>query len=123
MKKSILWVDGIGAITVGTLVLIINDWLSKLYGLPQKFVIFMGIVNIAYGLYSTPLAIRKRRSKRSLKVLVIANSTWSLLCFLFAVRFMKVISVFGLLHLVGEGIYVGGLAYLEWRWKKYLVVE
>ena len=123
LRKDILWFDGIGGIAAGIIVLSFNPWLSGFYGLPQTFIIFMGIVNLAYGSYSTPLAIRKRRSKRQISVLAAANTVWGLLCFSFLILFMKGITIFGITHLVVEGVYVGGLGCLEWQWMEDLMTD
>ncbi len=121
MKKNILWIDGLGAIAAGIIVLFLSAWLSKWYNLPHEFIIFMGVVNLVYGLYSTPLAMFKKRSKWLIIILASANAVWACLCFIFLTHFMDSISIFGMLHLTGEGLYVGGLAYLEWQWKDDLI--
>ena len=121
LKKNILWIDGLGAIAAGLIVLILSAWLSKWYNLPHEFIIFMGAVNLAYGSYSTPLAMLKKRSKRLIIILASANAVWGCLCFIFLTHFMETISIFGIMHLMGEGLYVGGLAYLEWQWKDDLI--
>jgi hypothetical protein len=46
-------------------------------------------------------------------LLVVANATWSGLCVFTAAVLAGTVSMFGLTHLVGEGVFVGGLAALE----------
>lgn len=123
MKKHMLWIDGIGGLAVGILVLSVNPWLSELYRLPQAFIVFMGITNLAYGSYSTSLVIRKSRSKSHISILALANSAWGLLCFLFVTYFFENITLFGITTLVLEGIYVAGLGYLEWKWMAHLITD
>ena len=43
-------------------------------------------------------------------LLVVANATWSGLCVFTAAVLAGTASMFGLTHLVGEGVFVGGLA-------------
>ena len=49
---KILWLDCIGGLVVGTVVLIFASLLSDWEGLPKTTVRFMGIANLAYGSYS-----------------------------------------------------------------------
>ena len=46
-------------------------------------------------------------------LLVVANATWSGLCVFTAAVLAGTASMFCLTHLVGEGVFVGGLAALE----------
>ena len=120
-KRKLLWVDGLGALIVGSLVLLMSGWLSKWYQLPQELLIFMGIINMIYGSYSTSLAINSKRPKIRILLLVGANLAWALVCFVLLSKFSKTATIYGYAHLLGEGLYVGGLAYLEWRWRELLL--
>lgn len=80
----------------------------------------MGMANLAYGTYSGALARRARRPRGLLLVLVFGNATWAVLCGLAAVVLADTASAFGLAHLVGEALFVGGLATLEWRERERL---
>ena len=53
-------------------------------------------------------------------LLVVANATWSGLCVLTAAVLTGTASMFGLTHVVGEGVFVGGLAGLEWSQREQL---
>lgn len=119
-KTKLLHIDGLGGLSVGVLVLLFNTWLSELYGLPQKIVIFMGVVNLIYGSYSTTLALRSDRPLKLIVLLVFANLTWTGICFVLLVKFSETLTIFGLLYIIGEGLYVGWLGCLEWRWRKFL---
>ena len=121
MGRRLLWVDGVGAAAVGLAVLVLADWLSELYRLPQEVVLFTGRVNLAYSCYSLPLAMKSRRTMTHLRILVVANFAWVPVCFGLAVAYGGEASFFGLDHLVAEGLYVGGLASLEWRARELLV--
>ena len=121
LKRKLLWVDGLGALIVGSLLLLINGWLAKLCLLPQDLLIFMGVINIVFGFYSTSLAINSKRPKTRISILVAANFTWALVCFYLLLTFSKTASIYGGTYLLVEGLYVGGLAYLEWRWRDLLL--
>lgn len=120
LRRKLLWVDGLAGAVAGVAVLLLGGWLSKWYRLPQDFLFFIGLVNLAYGSYSLSLARRARRPKTLILLLVVANLTWAVLCFRWVVVFGETASLFGLAHLVGEGLFVGGLACLEWRWRELL---
>lgn len=121
MKSKILWIDGIGGLSVGILVLIFHSCLSELYNLPLQIVIFLGIMNVLYGSYSTPLAMREKRKMGFIIFLSIANMTWCFVCLALFLNFRETISIFGLLQLLGEGLYVGALGLVEWRWRNDLL--
>lgn len=94
--------------------LLLGTWLSGLYALPRDLPLFMGAVNLLYASYSFSLAVRARRSRSSINLLVIANLAWVPVCLGLAVVFSGSATLFGLGHLAGEAIFVGGLAILEW---------
>lgn len=119
--RNLLWVDCSAGAVVGILVLALSVWLSKLYQLPHSFVLFMGGANLAYAAYSFSLARRATRPKALLWLLIAANLTWGVLCFWWAFSYWGTASVFGLAQLLGEGIFVGGLACVEWRWRELLL--
>ena len=119
-KTKLLWIDGLGALVAGVVVLLISGWLSGWYGLPQQLLSFIGVVNVVYASYSISLALRSERSAKLLLLLVIANLIWSFVCLILAFIFSETATLFGLGHLVGEALYVGGLASLEWRWRELL---
>lgn len=125
MRKNILWVDGLGGLFVGILMLgvmlLAGAWLSDIYRLPLDLLWIMTAANLAYGAYSTTLASRSRRPMLLILLLVVANAAWTVVCFRWASLHWQAASWFALVHLVGEGLWVGGLAVLELRWRKDLV--
>lgn len=120
LHKYLLWVDCIGAAVVGVTVILLSGWLSELEGLPRNVILFTGLVNLLYGSFSFSLAVRKRRPMRLIKALVWANLAWMPVCVGLVVAFWPSITVFGMAHVLGEGVYVGGLALLEWRHRDLL---
>lgn len=121
LMRKLLWVDCIAAALAGLAVLALSGWLSGLHGLPREFLLFSGAVNLLYGSYSFSLAVRARRPMALINLLVFANLTWAMLCVAFAVMFWGSATVFGLAHLIGEAVFVGGLACLEWSQRDQLL--
>ena len=121
-KGRLLWVDGLGGLLAGAVVFLLSGWLSELEGLPEGFVVFMAGANLVYGAYATALASRSERPAVGIGSLACANMLWGVLCLGFAFWFREHITSFGLLHVLGEGAYVGGLGQVEWRWRAALRV-
>lgn len=122
MWKNLLWVDCVGAGLAGIAVLLLSGPLTGFYGLPTKLLIFIALVNLTYGGFSFCLASRRLpRTKRFIALLAGANLFWMPVCFVMAACFRESVTVFGLGQLVGEGLYVGGLALLEWKFRDLLI--
>ena len=119
-KDKILWVDCLGGLFVGAVVLSICTLLSEWESLPAAIVFSMGVFNLVYGCYSLLVATRKPRPLLIVKVLAIANMLWLIVCLAIVIAFWQQISVLGLLHVVGEGIYVFALGLTEWKWRVLL---
>ena len=122
MVRHLLWIDSGAGLLAGAVVLALSPWLGELYALPRQLLTAMGVANLAYGTYSGALARRARRPYIMVVLLVAANATWAGLCALLAVRFADTASAFGLAHLIGEGLFVGSLAAVEWRVRARLLV-
>ncbi len=120
IRRKLLWVDGSAGLVAGAVVLLIRGWLSEWYGLPEELLFSMGVANLAYGSYSTSLAIRSIRPKTLILLLVAANLTWAIVCLILTIYHRQTVTPFGLAHLIGEGLFVGGLGCLEWRWRELL---
>ena len=119
-RRNLLWIDGSGGLIVGVLVVALAHWLAEWHQLPYDFLLLMGVANLAYGTYSLTLARRAIRPMGLIVFLVVANLTWAVLCARWAVLYWDTASPLGLLHVGGEGLYVGGLAILEWRYRDRL---
>lgn len=117
----LLWIDCAAAALAGVTVLMLSGWLSSLSALPRGLLLFMGAVNMLYASYSFALATRSRRPRLLINLLVFANLAWSVVCLGLALAFAGSVTSFGLGHLVGEAVFVGGLAGLEWRWRNQLL--
>ncbi len=120
---NLLWIDSGAAALAGSLCLLLSECLSALHALPQNLLQLIGVVNLLYASYSFSLAIRARRPRRLITLLVIANSAWALVCLGMAASFAGTASIFGIAHLLGEAVFVAGLAGLEWKWRARLLQE
>ncbi len=120
-SRRLLWIDSFGGMTAGILVLLVGKWLSDWYNLPRWMLLIMGLANLAYGLYSLQLAMRKRRPLGMIYLLVVGNSVWTCICLYWALMHFETASIWGLGHLFGEAMFVGYLASLEWRWRDLLL--
>ena len=121
LLKRLLWIDCIGAALAGVTVIALSGWLSRLEGLPQGVLLFTGAMNLLYGSFSFSLAVRARRPMRLIELLVVANLAWVPVCLGLGAAFSATATPFAYAHLVGEAVYVGGLAVLEWRNRGLLV--
>ena len=121
VRRRLLWIDCTAAAVAGVVVLLIHGWLSGWYGLPQELLIFIGAANVVYASYSGSLAVRARRPKELILLLVAANLLWSMVCIILALTYEDTATLLGLAHLLGEALFVGGLAGLEWRWRELLL--
>jgi hypothetical protein len=115
--RSLLWIDSRAGLAVGATMLMLSSWLSRLYGLSHPLVVGMGIANVVYGTYSFLLERRAVRPRAALMLLIAANAAWAVACFAMAFHFATSATVLGIAVLVFEGVFVGGLALLEWRYR------
>ncbi|HEX8432550.1 MAG TPA: hypothetical protein VF625_14765 [Longimicrobium sp.] len=123
VARRLLWIDCTAGALAGAAMLLLGGWLARWYALPRGLLWFMGAVNLLYATYSFSLAVRARRSRGSINLLVLANLAWVPVCLALAASFRGSASVYGLTHLVGEALFVGALALVEWRWREHLFVR
>ncbi|MEL7167946.1 MAG: hypothetical protein AAGN64_01220 [Bacteroidota bacterium] len=114
-RRNLLWIDCSGALVAGVLVLALSGWLAALHGLPRSVLLFTGVMNLVYGSFSLSLARRAVRPRPLLTLLASANMAWPLVCIALVVVYHGTIGPTGLLHLLGEAVYVGGLGFIEWQ--------
>ncbi len=110
---ALLWIDCVGALVVGGLVLTGYRFLSDWYHVDWRLILFMGLANILYGCYSLSLAIRRHRPLPLIVLLAIANMGWAAICLALLWTQWHVISLLGVVHLFGEAIYVASLGLME----------
>lgn len=120
IAPRLLWLDCSAGASVGVVITAFHPWFSNLYALPASFVLFMGLANVLYALFSFSLARRRSRPHNLLIILVVANLIWGLLCLTWLWIFWQSASVFGLAQLFLEAFFVAGLGCLEWRYRSEL---
>lgn len=113
--RRLLWVDCGAALVVGAAVLAVGGLVAPLLGVPRGVMIFMGVVNLGYGAFSSSLARSDAPSPRAVSFLVRANLAWVVVCFALAVHFARPGSWLGAAYALVEGIFVGALALAERR--------
>jgi hypothetical protein len=120
--RHLLWIDGTAGLLAGISLLLTVDWLEEWYNIPRGTLVFIGLANLTYGTYSLSIARLKKRPGILIVMLVIANLAWAVNCLRLAIIFGDTASIFGMIQLIGEAIFVGGLACLEWRYRKELQI-
>ncbi|QTN26716.1 hypothetical protein HZ993_15515 [Rhodoferax sp. AJA081-3] len=121
IANNLLWIDCTAGALVGFVVLLFTAQLSQLQALPHTLLLFMGAANVLYASFSFILATRSKRPMPLIKLLVVANGFWSLVCVCLAVAYANTATLFGLGHLITEAIFVGSLAAQEWKWRALLL--
>jgi len=123
MKRDLLWIDSRAGLSVGFGMLVLSSWLSQWFSLPRDLLLAMAAANLTYGAYSAWLFARPLRPPAAILALVLANGAWGVTCLLSAYHFAPTASMFGMAHLVGEGLIVGTLAVIAWRARHGLIVK
>ena len=120
---KLLWLDCLGGISVGGIVLAISKLLSRWQNVPVNVVIAMGIANLLYGSFSLYVTTRKPRRLKQVRTLAVANMFWLIVCLFITIAYRKDLSMIGWLLILGEGVYVAGLGFTQWRWQRELTVS
>lgn len=118
---NLLRIDSVAALAAGVLTALLSPVLAGWYGLPLAALQGIAAANLLYGLYSGWLASRPPpRPLAGIVLLVAANLVWTFVCAALALRFADTATWLGLTHLIGEGLFVGALAWSEWRQRRSL---
>lgn len=121
-RPKLLWLDSLGGLGVGIVVLAISGWIATLHGLPPRVVMLVGAANVIYGCFSLSIQLHHRRTVTHIALLSSANVVWLGVCLIIVLMYRTAITPFGVIHLIGEGLYVAGLGVLEWRRRGSLVI-
>lgn len=111
----VLWLDCLGGLFVGCVVLSICRLLSQWENLPLSVVMMMGAANLCYGCYSLFVTTRRPRPREYVSALAMANMIWFVVCSVVLIGWWDQITPPGIVHVAGEGIYVGALGFTEWK--------
>jgi hypothetical protein len=118
--RYLLRIDSSAGLVVGGTMIALDEWLSELYAIPLGIFYFVALTNVVYGLFSLSLVMRARRTMGLIKLLAVANGGWAVLCFGLVVYLWCTATFFGIAHVALEGVFVGGLAALEWKQRERL---
>ena len=119
--KYILHIDGFAGTSVGLLLLFFQDIASDFYQLPKGLILFLAGANVCYGIYALRLALIRNRSLKEVTVLTIANFLWAIVCVGVILTYFEQASIFALLFISAECIFVAMLGLCEWRYRFLLV--
>ncbi len=118
---TILHLDGSVGLTVGLLLILLQDWAGNLYNLPNIIIVFLAAANVCYGVYALCLAFSSYKRSVLISILAIANTAWVAVCIAVVLYYAKTASFIGLLFIGLEGIFVSFLAYYEWKYRHVLL--
>jgi hypothetical protein len=94
----------------------LRGWLAELYRLPGELLLVMGIANLAYAGVSFSMAMLSEGERVPfMRVIAAANMLWGTGCVALALVWWGDASLFGIVQLLGEAVFVAGLGVLEWR--------
>ena len=113
--RSLLWFDCLAGGVAGAAMLALSGVLAPLFGVPRGLLVTTALVNLAYGAFSFSLARQEAAPVRLVRALIVANFTWTGVCLGLATYVAGPGSWLGVAFIVGEGLFVGGLAALEAR--------
>jgi len=113
--RPLLWFDCAAAAIAGTATLALAGLLATLFGLPRVVVVFIGLVNLAYGAFSFSLARQPSPARGRVMALVTANLLWAGVCVVMAIYFAGPGSWLGASYMLAEGFFVGILVTVEAR--------
>jgi hypothetical protein len=119
--RQLPWIDGLAGLTVGVLVLTLRPFVVSFYGLSLEVVTFIGLANMGYSVFGIILGALRARKAALLYSLILANFIWGAVCVVMAARLWSTAGIFGLAHIIGEGLFVTGLALLELRHRREIL--
>ena len=103
-KRNILWLYCLGGLSVGAILLVLHQQIARWDGLPSHLVLVLAVANLTYGSFSLLVTLRRQRSGNLVPVLAIANMLWFFVCGAIVIYYWPDISLFGIAHVLGEGV-------------------
>ena len=117
LGEYILHVDGIAGTSAGLLLLFFQNIASDLYQLPKGLILFLAGAHLCYGINALRLALIRNRSLNEITVLATANFLWAIVCMGVILTYFEQASIFALLFISAECIFVALLGWCEWRYR------
>ena len=123
LGKYILHIDGIAGTSAGLLLLLFQNIASDFYRLPKGLILFLAGANLCYGINALRLVVMRNRSLNEVKALAIANFLWAVTCVGILPTYYEQASIFALLFISAECIFVAILGLCEWRYRFLLAAS
>lgn len=114
-SQHLLTIDALAGATVGTATALTAGRLPRWYGLPVRTLRAITAANLGYAAGATSLAVRPGRSRAAVRRLAVANVAWGAVCLALAWRHRRTATRLGIVQLIGEAAFVGGLGMVELR--------
>ena len=109
----LLWIDGLGALIVGILVLLLRHPLSAIFNLPVWLLTLESGITLCYAVYSITLARQRPRHGWMIRALIIGNWAYALFCIALLILFFQRCSAWGVIYFLAEVLYISGLGWVE----------
>lgn len=113
--RSVLWFDCAAGAIAGVAMLALSGVLAPLFGIPQAVLVTTALVNVAYGTFSFSLARQPEAPRHLVRVLIVANFGWTVVCVGLAAVLAGPGRWLGAGFILAEGLFVGILATVEAR--------
>ncbi|MFY7856609.1 MAG: hypothetical protein ACOVQT_10755 [Rubrivivax sp.] len=115
--RRLLRADCVAGLTVGSVGLALTGFgvLGEVLGLSQTVLFVVGGANVLYGLFAGSILLLPGPQTGRIALLIAANFVWCAACLLMVALHAHSASMLGWVYLLGEAVFVGGLAALEWR--------
>jgi hypothetical protein len=111
--NNLVWIDGFAALASGCFTLLFKSKLSPIFNLPESLLTTLMVISFCYAIYSLSLARRASKPILFLKILVIGNTFYSVICAILTVIFYEKATFLGVGYLMLESAFVAALAFLE----------
>ncbi len=111
--RKLVRFDGLAALAAGCVVPFVRGWIAAWSGVPSDVLLHMALITLCYASYSLTLSTRDPIPSFWLKVLIVGNSMWALVCVGVIVVHGASITVMGICYLLFEAFFVAALAGLE----------
>jgi hypothetical protein len=110
-------VDAVAGLVVGGVGLALTGMgvRGEVLGLSQAVLFVVGGANILYGSFALSIVVPSPPKTSRIALLIAANLVWCAGCLLLLAHHADGASLLGRVYLLGEAVFVGGLAALEWR--------
>ncbi len=117
---TLIRTDAIAGIAAGLVLYFGREFWSPLSGLSVAWFARLGIVGLCYGMFAGSIILLGAYRPIPVRTLIIANSLYALFCLGLLINKASDLSMLGVVHLLAEVLFVGGLAFLEARSAKGL---